>query len=366
MGVNSNHNIFIVQLFFRCNKIGRCKVRKVRNIIITIVVILAIVFGLALYIFMNIIPSNDPNVTGNTSGNLFNGGWFCEYDGTVYFRNNYNNGCMYSMKPDETGITRLTDMHVDYISAAGKYLYFHMDSNKKSDQTEGLGSAVHLFGVYRSKLNGSSQDCLYRGYTAAQNLVGNYVYFQEQKDPKGILNRVRIDESDMSMVSVDFIDPSCTDDKGRIYFTGVESDHNLYCMDTLNSNAIRKIADGSIYFPIYHKGWIYYVDAVNNYLITRLNPDTGGKQILSEHRADCFNMNDNYIFYANSSEEKPAIHVMSLDGANDVPVIEGVYNHINVTSRYVYFSAYNDEKRMWHMPVNGSASPSLFNPVESR
>ena len=39
------------------------------------------------------IPSNDISVTGNTAGNLNNGGLFAESNGKVFFANAYDNEC---------------------------------------------------------------------------------------------------------------------------------------------------------------------------------------------------------------------------------------------------------------------------------
>ena len=43
---------------------------------------------------------NDGYVNGNTAGNLYNEGYFCEKDGIVYFANPADNYCLYSMNPD--------------------------------------------------------------------------------------------------------------------------------------------------------------------------------------------------------------------------------------------------------------------------
>ena len=50
------------------------------------------------------IPMNDAGTTGNTAGNLNNGGLFCESDGKVYFANAYDGGALYCMNPNETEI----------------------------------------------------------------------------------------------------------------------------------------------------------------------------------------------------------------------------------------------------------------------
>lgn len=52
-------------------------------------------------------PRQSPETVGNTAGNLNNSGYFCEYDGTVYFANAYDSNTLYSMDPgaeyQETG-----------------------------------------------------------------------------------------------------------------------------------------------------------------------------------------------------------------------------------------------------------------------
>ena len=43
------------------------------------------------------IAENPADTVGNTAGNLYNGGYFCEKDGMVYFCNIYDNHSLYSM-----------------------------------------------------------------------------------------------------------------------------------------------------------------------------------------------------------------------------------------------------------------------------
>ena len=48
----------------------------------------------------NKIPSNSEYAIGNLAGNLMNGGYFCESDGTIYFANPYDSNRLYSMTTD--------------------------------------------------------------------------------------------------------------------------------------------------------------------------------------------------------------------------------------------------------------------------
>ena len=86
-----------------------------------------LIIGLALFvIFGGRITMNDAFTTGNTAGNLNNGGLFCESGDRVYFANAYDNGALYSMNPDETDLIKLGDNAVSSINAAGNYLYYSM------------------------------------------------------------------------------------------------------------------------------------------------------------------------------------------------------------------------------------------------
>jgi len=338
---------------------------RLKTAVITVSITIIICILLVLYFYMNSVPMNDALVVGNCAGNMNNGGYFLEMDGKIYFRNNYDNGCLYSMNADETNIKQLTSMNVKYISGYGDYLYYHMDSFNVSGETSGLGSATNQFGVYQSKTDGSNQKCLYRGFTGAQNLIGSYVYFQEKEANLGTLQKIRIDKTNLTSVSDEFIDPSCALD-GKIYYTGILSDHNLHILNTTSADKTSTFVQGNIIYPIVSGNYVYYMDGDNNYRITRMDTSTGDVKVLSVARADCFNMNDKYIFYATSTESTPSLHVMTLDGSSDYAVLEGIYSNISVTTNYVYFSMYDDESRIWHMKVDGSESPELFNPIVSK
>ena len=66
------------------------------------------------------VPANDISVTGNTAGNLNNGGLFAESEGRVYFSNAYDGGCLYSMNSDETDLKKLGSSSVNSINVGGR------------------------------------------------------------------------------------------------------------------------------------------------------------------------------------------------------------------------------------------------------
>ena len=121
---------------------------KKRNII-TVVALIAFVALLAVakYISrrLSVIPENDPTVVGNTAGNLYNGGYFCETGDKVYFSNAYDKHALYSMNADQTELKKLASGETSFINAAGDYLYYF--SRSSSDQS-GLGYVRNGRGIY--------------------------------------------------------------------------------------------------------------------------------------------------------------------------------------------------------------------------
>ena len=63
--------------------------RKWPIIIIILLLILAGVGVFAFYRFQTKVHYNTDYVNGNSAGNLYNGGLFCEKDGTVYYRSSF-------------------------------------------------------------------------------------------------------------------------------------------------------------------------------------------------------------------------------------------------------------------------------------
>ena len=90
--------------------------KKIWKWLLFVLVILLAAGCVFLYRYINRIRYNDGYVNGNTAGNLYNEGYFCEKDGIVYFANPADNYCLYSMNPDGTNIKKLEDQSVSYIT----------------------------------------------------------------------------------------------------------------------------------------------------------------------------------------------------------------------------------------------------------
>ena len=160
-----------------------------------VILILVVVMGglLAGSVILGKIPENPAGTVGNTGGNLYNDGLFCENEGQVFFANPYDQNTLYVMNPDETEIKKLTTVGVKSINAAGKYVYYYQDS---VGDGSGLGYTVKTTGMYRMKKNGNSPECLIREPMLSMNLIDNDIYYQHFNDEGGMtLDHISIDKS---------------------------------------------------------------------------------------------------------------------------------------------------------------------------
>lgn len=325
---------------------------------IIVVVTLAAVLGLIMVItFLNRrVSMNDESVLGNTAGNLYNDGLFCEYDGKVYFANAYDDGTLYCMNVDESDIRKLSNSQVKYINAAGKYLYYYQTN---STAQSGLSFIRRINGLFRTSLKGKKPVCLSRDSALTTKLVGNYIYYQHyDKQTAVTLRKIKIDKTDDVEVADYVINPACCED-GIIYFNGTEDDHNLYALDT-RTDQISMLLEANLWNPIVQDGYVYYMDVDNNYRLCRQSLSTQEVEVLSQERLEFFNLYDNIIYYQTNSDTAPALKRVMTDGSNDETVAPGIYHGINITSQYVYFMPFETDIPMYKTSTFGSVNVTAF------
>ncbi len=328
-----------------------------RIVLVVSIITILCVGAMTLYFISKQVPMN-PDASGNIAGNLHNSGLFFEMDGKVYFSNVNDNYSLYSMNPDETKPKRLTTMRTLYISGADGFLYFYMDSTKKSGKVSGLGAATNQFGIYRCRANGKDQTCMLRDFCGQMQLCGEYVYYQGTTNG-GTLNKIKLDKSEKQEVAAEAISPVCYDN-GVIYYTGVKSDHSLHALYTKNGDVTSDVLSGHYFFPVVKNGYIYYMNGDSNYSLWRTSLSTGATDIITTDRLDCYTMDDNFIYYSRANADNYALMRCNLDGSNPVMMYQGVVNSLNVTSKYLYFKVYGNDNMMYHIPLDGSQGASEF------
>lgn len=334
------------------------------KVFLVILILVAVMGGIfAGSAILNKIPENPAGTIGNTGGNLYNEGLFCENEGQVFFANPYDQNTLYVMNPDETEIKKLTTVGVKSINAAGKYVYYYQDS---VGDGSGLGYTVKTTGLYRMKKNGNNPECLIREPMLSMNLIDNHIYYQHFNDEGGMtLDYISIDKSSQATALEGIMSPASAANSA-IYYAHQEDNFLLYKYDTL-SGMNSMLWGHKVYNPIYHTdGYIYFMDVENNYQIHRYNPSTGEDQTLTYDRVENYNVYGNYIYYQKFSQTEPALMRMQTDGSNVEVVSFGIFDNINMTSSYVYFTEYETLTPLYHQSLMGPVNVSVFTPQEQK
>lgn len=102
--------------------------------ILPIAAVLLIIAIWLIHFFHTKTRFNDTYVNGNTAGNLYNGGMFCEYDGTVYFANPDDNYRLYSMSLNGDDVKKLSNDTATFINADEHYIYYAR--NNKAENSD--------------------------------------------------------------------------------------------------------------------------------------------------------------------------------------------------------------------------------------
>ncbi|MGB8450974.1 MAG: DUF5050 domain-containing protein [Anaerocolumna sp.] len=325
--------------------------------------ILIIIIGSLFYFLMNSAQTvyNSENAFGNTSGNLFNGGLFCEYNDKIYFSNMKDEGALYSMDLELKNFKKISNDKIGYINAVGSYLYYSRMNNKKQTSKPNIFAFKNV-GIYRIKFNGKDTKSLYDNPSGLINVYGNSLYYQHYNKEGGLkFYKVGIDGSGEKKLSDEAILPM-TIVNNMLYYTGVNDDHFLYSMN-LTNNSKSVIYEGNCYAPIINKNYIYFISLSDNYFLYRIDLNGKNKTLISGERCSTYNITEDgkYLYYQVDNNKDNRIGIMNL-GTGDVHTIKtGDYKNIHILDNYVFFTDF-EEKETYYIPTGSSNNLKAFNP----
>lgn len=329
------------------------------KIILPILALILIVGGIFFTRYLNRTRFPQNEQVGNSPGNLFNKGVFCERNGIVFFSNPKDNFSLYSMDSAGTHFKKISSDVCAYINADDYYVYY--TRNNKSQKADFSFLNIQNYSLCRVNHDGKkelildSEPCLY------SSQFKDYIYYiHYSKETASTLYKVSIDGTDQKQVKNEPILP-CSKSGTKLYYTGVTKDHSIYCLDT-STDTSTLVYNGNSYNPIIVGSYAFIMDPDNNYSLARIDLSSGEKKIISSDRLDCFNVYGNTIYYQKSSTTDPGLYRIDLDGNNAEKIIDGIYNTINITSRYVYFYSYKNDKTCYMTPTNGPVQVTEFLP----
>lgn len=309
---------------------------------IAIVLVFACLIGGGLvynYLTKRVVQST-PGMIGNTAGNLYNLGLFCESDGKIYFSNYKDDGKLYSMNSDLTGFKQINEDYPRYINADENYLCYSRMNNLKESGAESI-FVFYANGVFRCKKNGKGLTMLHNKPVGSVLLYDNNIFYQNYiKDGKISIKKMAIDGSGDTEV-VDDEAVACAAYDGRVYYTGFMHDHNLHSFNPLSGGS-RVELEGSFYDPVVGSAGIYYIDTLDHY---NLKLYSGGEtKTLVNNKISAYNITKDgrYIYYQVDGTDSDGLYIYDTAAGASGLIREGNYKWLNIAGGYCFF--YNSDE----------------------
>ncbi len=304
---------------------------------------------------------NTGYVNGNTAGNLYNAGLFCESNGTVFFANPDDNNRLYSMDSDGGSLKKLCNDSAMYINADDNYVYY-IRSGQVSNTEYAIDVlySYHQNALCRISRNGGrttvldSDPCLYA------SLIGNYIYYLHYDTKTATtLYKIGIDGKERTMLSDSYMF-TCSSD-GQYFYYDSNENGNICRFDTATDTA-STVYDCNCYKPIVtNDGNAYYLDIDLDNALVHANISSGEPTLLTADSIDLYNVYGSYIYYQTYDENGSALCMIKNDGSDNQVLAYGTYCSINATSHYIYFTDYQTGQ-VYCTPTSAPGTLTAFHP----
>ncbi len=302
---------------------------------------------------------NQGYVNGNTAGNLYNGGLFCENNGVIFFSNPSDGGKLYCMDSNGNNLKKLSNDVATYINADDNYVYYVRKN--PSDSLNFNFVAFHRNALVRIDRDGKNLILLDTEPSLYASLVGNYIYYiHYSQENASETYRVRIDGEEQGLVMNDPVF-TCSADGQYFYYNGMNVDGNIHRFDTA-TNTKETVYIGNTFQPIVNDGEdVYYIDGNTDYSIVHTNLNFDNPTFITTDSVDAYNVYGSYIYYQRYDEEGSALCMIKNDGTEFQVIREGNFCDIHVTSYYVFFRDL-DTGNMYYFLRTKPNSVERFNP----
>jgi hypothetical protein len=310
--------------------------------------------------FSDQVKMNTTYVNGNTAGNLYNAGLFCENNGTVFFANPDDNNRLYSMDVNGSNLKKLSNDTATYINADSHYVYYIRDNDNSSLDYSYF--SFHNNSLCRIPRDGGRIVVLDKDPCLYASLLGNYIYYLHyDTETATTLYKIKIDGTERTQLSSAY-QFTCSSDGQYFYYNNTETDGSIWVFDT-SSDTTSQLYTCNSYMPIVSRdGDAYYLDADQNNALLHTNVLTGSSPtILTTDSVDMYNVYGSNIYYQKYDEDYPALCMVSTDGTDARQLLSGNYSTINITSYYIYVTEYRTGQ-VYYTPTSTPGSFNAFHP----
>lgn len=328
--------------------------KRIIIIAISICAVIAIGVGGFFYSQRNKFVYNNDNAVGNTTGNLNNGGTFCEYNGYIYFANPSDNFYLYRMNSDCTDAKKLNSDSVAYLNVCGNYIYYvkHNEDTSTSNKN-GFRMTKQLIGIYRTDLNGKNPETLYDDLSGIISLYGNYLYYQHYSTTVPLnLYKLKIDGKEDIQLSDTAYNPACMNN-GIMYFVDTNNKNTIGAYN-ISTGKATTFYNANAYMVNVLGNYLYYIDVSKGYSLVRLNITTKTVELLysNDGKIVNFNVYGTKVFFQMEGDQ-PGLYRMNTDGTQVEFVASGNLNNLQCTSNYTFFQYFENDKVLYRIPTTG-------------
>ena len=239
--------------------------------------------------------------SGNTVGNLVNGGFFAQEGDWMFFSNFEDEGRLYKKRMDGNGTTLLSpDPWVKNINVLDGWVYyvaFEDDSR-----------------LYRVKADGSRREPLNEQNSSSVTVIDDTIYYaslQQEHD---------IDSRELHIYSM------ALDGSNQRFITTLSPDSSV----------------------IIHAGWVYYTDFNSRtglHNLYRIGVNGEPRVLFSDRAGSVMNMNivDDWVYYSNDE----GIHRISIAGESYAQITRDRAGSLNVAGNWIYYIRGDEEGRQY-------------------
>lgn len=278
---------------------------------------------------------------GNTTGNIINGS-STAFDGEfIYFTNSKDGNKIYKVKPNNTGLSKVTNTKGYKISIVGDWIYF----------IQGFDNP----GIYKVKKDGSNTTKICGDSPMSINVVGSWIYYSTGS---GEIYKIKVDGTGKAQISnnnfvmVDDVDFVVVGDWIYANLYSKSDGATVLCrMKTDGSSAVKLANHGSHHFVI-NNGWVYYLS--NNLSeLNKIKLDGSSKTTVFKPNGFgiySINISGNYIYFSadnqTATEEHRGIYRINMDGSGIKKLTSTMSKHFSISSNWIYFNTGNENKKV--------------------
>ncbi len=320
--------------------------KHIKPICIILVVIIAAGFGINKYTHR--MRYNDTFVNGNSSGNLYNAGLFCEKDGSIYFSNPDDEGKLYSMDSSGSNLKKLCNDVAMYINADSHYVYYVRNNTKNTSDFSFF--SYNNNSLCRIPKDGGDTVILDEDPCIYASLIGNYIYYLHYDTQTATtLYKIKIDGKEKKQLSDTYIFTCNTYDK--YFYYSNNSNGALYRYNT-DTDYSEFLYDCTCYDPIVlENSNAYYLDPKRNNALIHVNLNSPNPLVLSDDFIELYNVYGSYVYFQRGGDD-PALCMIKNDGTGYRELAKGEYCNINVTSYNIYFTDFFTKETYYTSTVN--------------